>query len=263
MCRHSTDGTSCTIYAHTDLKLIRWQRVQSCPCNGLGATSRSIRAHYNMNASPALGPPRIQFAFAEYRSLSFKHPQPIMIAPNFLYLPLLLALAQAISVPTCMAPPPPRQFLPHLSDCLLLSLYISHISTSQGDLPQIWSRAPAVPGLGVKLPHIFALPDNDCEVFVDTVYGGAADLFPTRRIADVTGILTSECLAGNSRGRSTLGHMLVDPNQKIIVILRKGYRSPIITGKNNTAVAFNGTELAEIKVAVDSGANITSPALDS
>ena len=183
-----------------------------------------------------------------------------MLASNFLYLPLLLALAQAISVPTCVAPPPPRQFLPHLSDCLLLSLYISHISTTQRDLPQIWSRAPAVPGLGVQLPYTFSLPDNDCEVFVDTVYGGAADLFPTRRIADVTGILTSECLAGNSRGRSTLGHMLVDPKQKIIVILRKGSRSHMITGKNNTDVAFNRTEFAGIKAAVDSGANITSAA---
>ena len=181
-----------------------------------------------------------------------------MIASSFLYLSLLLALAQANSVPTCLAPPLPRRYLPHLSDCLLLSLYISHISSSQGDLPQIWSRAPAVPGLGVQLPHIFALPDNDCEDFVDTVYGGAADMFPTRRIADVTGILTSECLAGNSRGRSTLGHMLVDPRQKIIVILRKGYRSHMITGKNDTIVAFNGTELAEMEIAVDSGANITS-----
>ena len=181
-----------------------------------------------------------------------------MIASNLLYLPLLLALAQANSVPTCVAPPPPRRFLPHLSDCLLLSLYISHISISQGDLPQIWSRAPAIPGYGVQLPYTFSLPDNDCEVLVDTAYGGAVDLFPTRQISDVTGILVSGCLAGNSRGRSTLGHMLVDPRQRIIVILRKNYRSHMITGKNNTAPAFNGTELAAVDVAVDSGANLTS-----
>ncbi len=135
---------------------------------------------------------------------------------------------------------------------------IVRISSIQRDVPQVWSRASPVHGSGVPLPHTFSLQDNDCEVLVDTVNDGGSDIFPTRELAVVTSILIAECLYGNSRIGSTLGYILAGPRQQILVILTKNYGSQIVTGKNNTAPAFNGTELAVMEVAVDSSANLTS-----
>ena len=100
--------------------------------------------------------------------------------------------------------------------------------------------------------------ENNCEVLVDSAFDGATDVFPTRQISVATGTLVSECLTGGTWRRSTLGHMLAGPRQRIRVTLRKYYGSHMVTGKNNTAPAFNGTELAMMEDAVDSGANLTS-----
>ena len=181
-----------------------------------------------------------------------------MIASSFLYLPVLHALAHPNAVPTCLAPPPPPDSLPSLNDCLRLCMAIARVSTIERDVPQIWSRNPPIPDYGVRLPYTFSRQDNDCEVLVDTAYDGASDVFPTRHIAVAASILVSECLVGISRSHSTLGHILAGPRQRILVALRKRDGSQMVTGKNNTALAFHGTELAVVEVALDSGANLTS-----
>lgn len=200
--------------------------------------------------------PRDPACFHKYRALSLKLPRPIMIASSFLYLPLLLALAQANSAPRCMIPPPPPDFLPSLNDCLRLCVAIARVSSLQRDIPQTWSRAPPIPGYGVRLPYTFSLQDNNCGVLVDTAYDSASDTFPTRHISVAASILISECLVGNSRSAPTLGSILAGPRHRIRVLLRKNDGSQMVTGKNNTALAFNGTELARIEVALDSGANL-------
>ncbi len=89
------------------------------------------------------------------------------------------------------------------------------------------------------------------------MYDSAIDIFPIRQIADVAGILVGECLVGTSRAASTLGHMLVGPKHRIQVFLRRS-ESQMVAGENNTTLAFNGTELAVMEVALGSGANLTS-----
>lgn len=182
-----------------------------------------------------------------------------MIASSFLYLPPLLALAHANSVPTCLDSPPPPQSLPGIDDCLRLNKAIREYSRSFGNIPQIWAHGPQEPGRGVSLPHAFTITQgNDCEVLVDTAYDGATDTFPIREIAVVTRILVSECLAGMDRGYPTLGHMLAGPGQRILVSLRRYDGSHVVTEKNNTALVFNGTELTIMGATLDSGANLTS-----
>ena len=182
-----------------------------------------------------------------------------MIASRSLYLPLLLVLAptQATSVSICLNPAPPPQFLPDIRDCLSLSFHISYISSIQRDLPQLWSSAPSIPGYRVRLPYIYSVQNNNCEVMVDTAFNGAHDIFPTRSISVAANDLVSECLAGDRRSVPTLGHKLVGPRQSILVFLRKNFGSHMVTGKNNTGPAYNGTELAVMEVAANSGAILT------
>ena len=182
-----------------------------------------------------------------------------MIASSFLYLPPLLALAHANSVPTCLAPPPPSQSLPSINDCLRLNKEIKEYSKFWGDEPQIWASDPQEPGRGVSVPHPFTMRDaNDCEVFVDTAYDGATDIFPISAIAVVARILVSECLAGMDKGYPTLGNILAGPGQRIRVFLRRYDEFHVVTAKNNTALVFNRTELTTLGAALDSGANLTS-----
>ena len=180
-----------------------------------------------------------------------------MIASSFLYLPLLIALAQAVSVPKCSQPPPPN-FLPSARDCLRVASVIARIADGQRDVQQLWSRAPVASGHGWQLPYVFALPDGDCEVLIDTVYDNAADAFPTREISTAAVDLVAVCLFGITRRESAVGHVKVGPKDRILVYIRKHFEPRMITGKNNTALAFNGTELAVMEVGLDGGANLTS-----
>ena len=179
-----------------------------------------------------------------------------MIASSFLYLPLLIALAQAW-VPTCSLPPP-RNFLPSATDCLKLASAIAKVGDTQKDVQQLWSRAPVAPGHGVQLPYFFSLRGVDCEVLVDTVYDNAADFFPTREISTAVVDLVAVCLFSIRRRESRVGHVKVGPRERILVYIRKNFEPRMITGKNNTALAFNGTELAVMEVGLDGGANLTS-----
>ena len=162
-----------------------------------------------------------------------------MIASSFLYLPLLTALAQAGSLPTCTLPPP-RNFLPSARDCLRLASAITRIADIQRDVQQLWSRAPVAPGHGVQLPHVFSLQDGDCEFLIDTVSDHAADEFPTREISSAAVDLVAVCLFGGRR--RSVGHVLVGPRERILVYIRRHFEPRLIIGKNDTALAFNGTD---------------------
>ena len=245
------------IYAQTDLRRIRCsgysqhiQRFGRQVVFYLRWTTMSMRRHRWVPWGSSLP--------YKYSALSFNLLQPIMIASRYLYLPLLLVLAPANSVSTCLNPAPPPQFLPDIRDCLSLSFHISYISSIQRDIPQVWSSAPTIPGYRVRLPYIFSVLGNNCEVMVDTAFNGAHDMFPTRSISVATNDLVSECLAGHSMSHSSLGNKLVGPRQRILVFLRKNFGSHMVTGKNNTGLAYNGTELAVMEVAANSGANLTS-----
>ena len=180
-----------------------------------------------------------------------------MIASSFLYLPLLIALAQAGSVPIC-SPPPPPSFLPNARDCLRLASSIGRLADAQKDVPQIWSRGPVAPGHGVQLPITFALQDCDCEVLVDSVSDNAGDLFPTRDISTAVVDLVAVCLFSIRRRESTVGHVLVGPRGRILVYIRRYFEPSMVTGKNTTALAFNGTDLAVMEDGLDAGANLPS-----
>lgn len=180
-----------------------------------------------------------------------------MITSRFLHLPLLVALSQAGWTPTCTPRPPPN-FLPTTPDCLRIIAAIGRIAETQGDVPQVWSRAPVGPGHGVQLPHAFALQGNNCEVLVDTASDNVVDTFPTRLIYSAALEVVVLCLFNVRARESTVGYVSVGPGQKILVYLRRHFKPEIITGKNNTALAFNGTELTVMEVGLGSGANLTS-----
>ena len=180
-----------------------------------------------------------------------------MIASKFLYFPLLTALAQAGSISTC-GPPAPPIFLPEASDCLKVASAIARLGDTQKDTPQVWSRAPVAPGRGVQLLYVFVLQDSDCEVLVDMVYATAADIFPMREISSAAVDLVAMCLFRMGTRGPSVGHALVGPGEKVLVYIRKHFWAQMITGKNNTALAFNETESAVTEVGFDSGANLTS-----
>ena len=93
---------------------------------------------------------------------------------------------------------------------------------------------------------------------IDTVSDNAADAFPTREISTAAVDLVAVCLFSFRRTESTVGHVLVGPRERILVYIRKHFAPQMITGKNSTALVFNGTELAVMEVGLDGGANLTS-----
>lgn len=179
-----------------------------------------------------------------------------MITSSFLHLPLLVALAQANWVPRCTPPPPPN-FLPNAVDCLKLTVEITKMADMQRDAPQVWSRARVAPGHGVQLPYTFALQDNNCEFLVDTASDNP-DIFPTRLIYNAALQVLAMCLLAHIEREPTVGYVLVGPRQKILLYLRRHFEPQIVTGKNNTAIAFNGSELTLMEVGLGNGANLTS-----
>ena len=181
----------------------------------------------------------------------------VMITSSFLHLPLLVALAQASRLPTCTPRPPPN-FLPSTPDCLSLAEAIGRIAEMQGNLPQVWSQYPVAPGQGVQLPHAFVMEGNNCEVLVAMASDNAGDTFPTRLIYNAALDVVISCLFNVRAMESTVGYVSVGARKRILVYIRRYFGPQIITGKNNTALAFNGTELAVMEVGLGSGANLTA-----
>ena len=131
----------------------------------------------------------------------------------------------------------------------------------QRDAPQLWSRARVAPAHGVQLPYTFALQDNNCEFLVDTAFD-SFDIFPTRQIYNAALQVIAVCLLAHRERETTVGFVSVGPRQKVLVYLRRHFEPQIVTGKNNTAMALNGSELTLMEVGLGSGANLTSVRLD-
>ena len=125
----------------------------------------------------------------------------------------------------------------------------------QGEVPQVWSQYPVGPGRGFQLPHAFVMEGSNCEVLVVTASDNVGDTFPTRLIYSAALDVVVSCLFNV---RNTVGYVSVGPRRRVLLYIRRHFGPQIITGKNNTALAFNGTELAVMKVGLGSGANLTA-----
>ena len=99
---------------------------------------------------------------------------------------------------------------------------------------------------------------NNCEVLVVTASDNAGDTFPTRLIYNAALDVVISCLFNFRAMESTVGYVSVGPRKRILVYIRRYFGPQIITGNNNTALAFNGTELAVMEVGLGSGANLTA-----
>lgn len=181
----------------------------------------------------------------------------MMLASTFLLLTSLAATQanEFPETPKCTIPPPPLSLLPSLSDCLTLVNAIAVIARMKRDIPQVWSRAPPLPGHGIKLPSSFSIlaESNQCEVVVDTINDDVMDIFPMNRIWSAVGVLVNECLIQHGTERPTLGTVKVGPKQVVVLKLRKKVRAGISAGVGSTFVYVNGTEVALTEGTLGSG----------
>ena len=180
-----------------------------------------------------------------------------MLATTFLLL-TFLAATQANEIPEtpeCTVPPTPPSLLPSLPDCLMVVNAIAVITRMKRDVPQVWSRAPLLPGHGIKLPSSFSSPaeSNRCEVVIDTINDDVMDTFPMNSIWSAVGVLVNECLIQHGTERPTLGTVKVGPKKVVVLRLRKKVRAGIGAGVGNTVVRFNGTEVVLTEGALGGG----------
>ena len=187
-----------------------------------------------------------------------------MVVSTYFHLALLVVFAYAnptpTPTPTCVNPPPSWSIIPHLGDCLDVTEAILGIARTQRNRPQVWSRAPRTPGHGLKLPVSFSFPGeggNTCEFVVDVVSESALDIFPTKMIAGAADGLINDCLIGNRREASTVGHTLAGPRQVVQVTMRKKIVYERNNAMNRTVYTFDGTELVLMELAPHGTANLT------